>query len=54
MFLEESETYKIIIEKGAKQEKIAIAKEMLKEGIISIDKISKITKLSIEEIKKLI
>ncbi|MGF7400217.1 Rpn family recombination-promoting nuclease/putative transposase [Thermoanaerobacterium thermosaccharolyticum] len=55
--IEESETYKMIIEKGiekgAQQEKIAIAKEMLSEGI-SIEKISKITKLSVEEIKKLI
>ncbi|WP_350354086.1 helix-turn-helix domain-containing protein [Thermoanaerobacterium sp. RBIITD] len=40
-------------EEGAQQEKIAIAKEMLSEGI-SIEKIAKITKLSAEEIKKLI
>ncbi|MDI3476557.1 MAG: hypothetical protein PWQ59_82 [Thermoanaerobacterium sp.] len=63
--IEESETYKMIIEKGmqkgiekgikkgAQQERIAIAKEMLSEGI-SIKKIAKITKLSVEEIKKLI
>ncbi|ABY93181.1 MULTISPECIES: helix-turn-helix domain-containing protein [Thermoanaerobacter] len=41
------------IEKDVMQEKIAIVKEMLKEGI-DIDKIAKITKLPVEEIKKLL
>ncbi|AST57375.1 transposase [Thermoanaerobacterium thermosaccharolyticum] len=50
--IEESETYKMIIEKGAKEEKIAIAKKLLKEGM-DIDRIAKITELSKEEIKKL-
>ncbi|MFU0784194.1 MAG: Recombination-promoting DNA endonuclease RpnC/YadD [Thermoanaerobacterium thermosaccharolyticum] len=59
--IEESETYKMIIEKGiekgiergAKEEKIAIAKKLLEEGM-DIDKIAKITELAKEEIKKLI
>ncbi|WHE07047.1 Rpn family recombination-promoting nuclease/putative transposase [Thermoanaerobacterium thermosaccharolyticum] len=82
--IEESETYKMIIEKGiekgikegiekgiekgikegiekgieegikkgAKEEKIAIAKKLLKNGM-SIDKIAEITELSEDEIKKL-
>ena len=40
------------IEKGISQEKIKIAKEMLKEKL-PIEQISKITKLSIKEIEKL-
>ncbi|TCW36726.1 putative transposase/invertase (TIGR01784 family) [Thermohydrogenium kirishiense] len=82
--IEESETYKMIIEKGiekgikegiekgiekgikegiekgieegikkgAKEEKIAIAKKLLKNGM-PIDKIAEITELSEDEIKKL-
>jgi len=54
--IEESETYKMIIEKGiekgAKEEKITIAKKLLKEGM-DIDRIAEITELSKEEIKKL-
>jgi predicted transposase/invertase (TIGR01784 family) len=54
--IEESETYKMIIEKGiekgAKEEKISIAKKLLKEGM-NIDRIAEITELPKEEIKKL-
>jgi predicted transposase/invertase (TIGR01784 family) len=50
--IEESETYKMIIEKGEKEEKIAIAKKLLKEGM-DIERIAEITELSKEEIKKL-
>ncbi|WHE06778.1 Rpn family recombination-promoting nuclease/putative transposase [Thermoanaerobacterium thermosaccharolyticum] len=54
--IEESETYKMIIEKGfekgAKEEKFSIAKKLLKEGM-DIDRIAEITELSKEEIKKL-
>jgi len=41
------------IEKGRKEGKLEDAKEMLKEGI-SIERIGKITKLPVEEIKKLL
>lgn len=59
--LEESKIYKQIlakgkkegIEKGEKKAKIAIAKELLREGM-DINKIAKITNLSIGEIKKLL
>lgn len=50
--IEESEAYKMILEKGAKEKSLRIAKELLKEGM-DINKIAKITELSIEEIKKL-
>ena len=40
------------IEQGIEQEKIEIAKDMLKENI-PVEQISKITKLTLEEIKKL-
>ncbi|ETO39558.1 Rpn family recombination-promoting nuclease/putative transposase [Thermoanaerobacterium aotearoense] len=54
--IEESETYKMIIEKGiekgAKEEKISIAKKLLKEGM-DIDRIAEITELPKDEIKKL-
>ncbi|MBP2071268.1 MULTISPECIES: Rpn family recombination-promoting nuclease/putative transposase [Thermoanaerobacterium] len=66
--IEESETYKMIIEKGIKQgikegmekgiekgekeKSIKIAKKLLKEGM-DIDRIAEITELSKEEIKKL-
>jgi len=42
----------MILEKGAKEKSLRIAKELLKEGM-DINKIAKITELSIEEIKKL-
>lgn len=59
--IEESETYKMIIEKGmqkgiekgAQQEKIAIARKLLKEGM-DIDKVADITELNKDEVKKLI
>ncbi|WKV10433.1 Rpn family recombination-promoting nuclease/putative transposase [Thermoanaerobacterium sp. CMT5567-10] len=59
--IEESETYKMIIEKGfekgiekgEKEKSIKIAKKLLEEGM-DIDKIAKITELAKEEIKKLI
>ncbi|PHO07985.1 hypothetical protein BFT35_02730 [Thermoanaerobacterium thermosaccharolyticum] len=58
--IEESEAYKMIIEKGiekgikkgAKEESIKIAKKLLKEGV-DIDRIAEITELSKDEIKKL-
>jgi predicted transposase YdaD len=50
--IEESETYKMIIEKGEKEKSIKIAKKLLKEGM-DIDRIAEITELSKEEIKKL-
>ncbi len=42
----------LAIERGAKEEKINIAKNMLREGT-DIDFIAKVTNLSIEEIKKI-
>ncbi|SFE01890.1 conserved hypothetical protein (putative transposase or invertase) [Thermoanaerobacter thermohydrosulfuricus] len=51
--LEESETYRELIKKGEKEGKLAVAKELLKEGM-DIDKIAKVTKLPVEEIKKLL
>ncbi|WP_028992089.1 Rpn family recombination-promoting nuclease/putative transposase [Thermoanaerobacter thermocopriae] len=67
--LEESETYKMIIEKGIekgikkgiekgiekgkKEGKIAVAKKLLEKGM-DIDEIAEITELSKEEIKKLL
>ncbi len=59
--LEESKIYKQIlakgekegIEKGEKKAKIAIAKELLREGM-DISKIAKITNLPVDEIKKLL
>ncbi|WHE06787.1 Rpn family recombination-promoting nuclease/putative transposase [Thermoanaerobacterium thermosaccharolyticum] len=50
--IEESETYKMIIEKGEKEKSIKIAKKLLKEGM-DIDRIAEITELPKEEIKKL-
>ncbi|AFK85918.1 MULTISPECIES: Rpn family recombination-promoting nuclease/putative transposase [Thermoanaerobacterium] len=58
--IEESETYKMIIEKGIekgikegeKETAIKIAKKLLKEGM-DIDRIAEITELTKEEIKKL-
>ncbi len=55
--LEESKIYREILEKGKKEgereKSIEIAKELLKEGM-DINKIAQITKLSVEEIKKLL
>lgn len=51
--LEESKVYKNILEKGKKEKSIEIARELLKEGM-DINKIAQITKLSVEEIKKLL
>ncbi|KAA5806334.1 hypothetical protein F1655_10150 [Thermoanaerobacterium thermosaccharolyticum] len=54
--IEESEAYKMIIEKGIekgeKEKSIKIAKKLLKEGM-DIDRIAEITELPKEEIKKL-
>jgi predicted transposase/invertase (TIGR01784 family) len=63
--LEKSATFRRLIEKGRKEGieegkkegekegKLAVAKELLKEGM-DIDKIAKVTKLPVEEIKKLL
>jgi predicted transposase/invertase (TIGR01784 family) len=51
--LEESETYRELIKKGEKEGKLEVAKELLKRGM-NIDEIAEITKLSKEEIKKLL
>ncbi|WP_273702734.1 helix-turn-helix domain-containing protein [Thermoanaerobacter sp. A7A] len=55
--LEESKIYREILDKGKKEgereKSIEIAKELLKEGM-DINKIAQITKLSVEEIKKLL
>lgn len=59
--LEESETYRMLLQKGKeegkkegeKEAKLAVAKELLKRGM-NIDEIAEITKLSKEEIKKLL
>lgn len=63
--LEESETYKMLLQKGKeegikegeregeKKAKITIAKELLKKGM-GIDEIAEITKLPKEDIKKLL
>ncbi|MBE3578977.1 MAG: Rpn family recombination-promoting nuclease/putative transposase [Caldanaerobacter subterraneus] len=55
--LEESETYRKLIEKGKKEGekegKLAVAKKLLKKGM-NIDEIAEITELSKEEIKKLL
>ncbi|ERM91487.1 transposase [Caldanaerobacter subterraneus subsp. yonseiensis KB-1] len=51
--LEKSATFRRLIEEGRKEAKITIAKELLKEGM-NIDKIAKVTKLPVEEIKKLL
>jgi len=54
--LEESKIYREILEKGKKEgereKSIEIAKDLLKEGM-GINKIAQITKLPVEEIKKL-
>lgn len=51
--LEKSATFRRLIEEGKKEAQMAIAKELLKEGM-DIDKIAKVTKLPVEEIKKLL
>lgn len=51
--LEESKVYKNILEKGKKEKSIEIVRELLKEGM-DINKIAQITKLPVEEIKKLL
>lgn len=59
--LEESETYRMLLQKGKeegkkegeKEGRLAVAKELLKRGM-NIDEIAEITKLSKEEIKKLL
>ncbi|KKC29379.1 MAG: hypothetical protein XD49_1930 [Caldanaerobacter subterraneus] len=49
----DTETYRKILEGGEKAGRLAVARELLEEGM-EIDKIAKITKLSIEEIDTLI
>ena len=51
--LEESKVYREILERGKREKSIEIARELLKEGM-DINKIAQITKLSVEEIKKLL
>ena len=48
-----NESEKIGIKKGAYDDKIEIATELLADGTLSHEKISKVTKLPIEKIREL-